>query len=104
MAVFLAEVSCKDSFEGGERSGCSDFIGKVFPGLKESWAECESVLWEEADRRILEPGGAKVVGWLYVGRLLVQPGKRRCVKVTGIKSRRQEARKLCNRRTGVVVE
>lgn len=61
---------------------------KVFLGLKESWAECESELWEGADRRIIEPGGVKVVGWLCVGRLLLQPGKRRCAKVTGIKSRR----------------
>lgn len=89
-------MSCEDSFEGGERSGSSDFIGKVFPGLKESWAECECELWEGADSSITEPGGAKVVGWPYVGRWLVQPGKRRCAKVTGIKTRRQEARKLCN--------
>ena len=65
MVGFLAEVSCKDSLEGGERSGCSDFIGKVFPGLKESWAESESALREEADRRIMEAGEAKVTGWPY---------------------------------------
>lgn len=57
----LAEVSWKESFEG-ERSGCSDFIGKVFPGLKESWGESESVLREGAGRRVMEAGGAKVMG------------------------------------------
>lgn len=49
----LAGGSCRDgSGGGGGRSGCSDFIGKVFPGLKESWAESEAALREGADRWI----------------------------------------------------
>lgn len=38
-----------------------------------------------------------------VGGLLVQRGKRRCGKVTGIQRGRQEASELCKRRTRVIV-
>jgi len=77
--------------------------GRFSQALKASWGESESALGEEADRRIAELAGQRLWAGRLVGRLLVQRGKRRCGKVTGIKRRRQEACKLCKQRTGTVV-